>query len=177
MSRKIFTAVFFLLYIYTGCATLPGSEIGEKATPIITQSFASREITSGDAWKVYLKASDPKGAMKNIYAVIDQAGVGQYPLSILRIKAENQRELSGYIYLPTATPTAPLYFVNLKLTIHIQDRSGTFSQPAVFPLSINRTSVQEDPPQGAFKEEALGPVMVTLRTIDGGGGGDGGFGN
>ena len=177
MSRKIFAAVFIFLSMATGCATLSGSEVGEKATPLITQSFASKEARSGDTWKVYLKASDPNGEMKNIYAVVDQPGVGQYPLSILRVKPENQKELSGYIYLSTATPVAPLYFINLMLTIHVQDRSGNFSQPAVFPLSINRNSVQEAPPQGVFKEEALGPVMVTLKTIDGGGGGDGAFGN
>ena len=38
-------------------------------------------------------------------------------------------------------------------------------------------STQEVPPQGVFKEEGLGPIMVSLKTIDGGGGGDGGFGN
>ncbi len=121
--------------------------------------------------------SDPNGEMRNIYAVIDQPGVGQYPLSILRVKPENRKELSGYIYLSTATPVAPLYFINLMLTVQVQDRSGNFSQPVVFPLSINNRSTQEVPPQGVFKEDALGPVMVTLKTIDGGGGDDGGFGN
>jgi hypothetical protein len=177
MSRKIFAAVLIFLSMATGCAALSGSEVGEKATPLITQSFASKEVRSGDTWKVYLKASDPNGEIKNIYAVIDQPGVGQYPLSIIRVKPENQKELSGYIYLSTATPVSPLNFVNLWLTIHVQDRSGNFSQPAVFPLSINARSTQEVPPQGVFKEEALGPVMVVLRTIQGGGGGDGGFGN
>jgi hypothetical protein len=38
-------------------------------------------------------------------------------------------------------------------------------------------STQEVPPQGVFKEKGLGPVMVNLKIIDGGGGGDGGFGN
>ena len=177
MRMRVFAAVFIFLSMATGCATLPGSGTGEKATPVITQSFASKEIRTGDTWKVYLQVSDPHGEMKNIYAVIDQPGVGQYPLSILRVKPENQKELSGYIYLSTATPVAPLYFLNLMLTIHVQDSSGNFSQPAVFPLSINSRSTQEVPPRGMFKEVALGPVMITLKTIDGGGGGDGGFGN
>ena len=177
MNGKIFAAVLIFLSMATGCATFSSPEIGEKATPVITQSFASKEVRTGDTWKVYLQVSDPGGEMRNIYAVIDQPGVGQYPLSILRVKPENRKELSGYIYLSTATPVAPLYFINLMLTVQVQDRSGNFSQPVVFPLSINNRSTQEVPPQGVFKEDALGPVMVTLKTIDGGGGGDGGFGN
>ncbi len=52
--------------------------------------------------------------------------------------------------------------VNLTLTVHVQDRSGNFSQPVVFPLSMNPRSTQEAPPQGVFKEEALGAVTVIL---------------
>jgi hypothetical protein len=105
--------------------------------------------------------------MKNIFAVVEQPGVGPYPLSIVRIREENRKEMSGYLYLVTATPWYPLSFVNISLTIQVQDKSGNFSPPMTFPLSINSRYTQEAAPQGVFKERDLGPVMVSLRTIGG----------
>lgn len=143
---------------------MPGSKVDQKATPIITQSYASKEVRPGDAWKVYLEASDPNGEMDKIYAVIDQPGVIPYPVSIIKVKKENWKELSGYIFLSTAAPNFPLDGVNLTLTVQVQDGSGNFSKPAVFPLSINTTSPQEAPPQGVFKEEELGPISIILKS-------------
>jgi len=72
-----------------------------RGVPVITQSFASNEIRPGETWKVYLNAHDPDGDMKQIVCVIEQPGVGVYPAAYTRIKADNRKELSGYIYLTT----------------------------------------------------------------------------
>jgi hypothetical protein len=136
-----------------------------KGIPVITQSFASKELRVGDVWKVYLKASDPDGRMKYIFATISQPGVGTYPVSITRIKDENQKEFSGYISLNTA-PIDPTQFFNftLTLTVNIEGVGGIFIQAAVFPLSFQPKAGQERPPEGLFKEQYLGPIMVTLKT-------------
>jgi len=64
-------------------------------------------------------------------------------------------------------------YVNSSLTVQIQDKSGNFSAPAFFALSLNSRFSQEAPPQGVFKEQELGPIMVRLKTVDGAdGGGD-----
>ena len=166
MNKKIL-AVFVILFLAMGFSTLMAAEVQEgmdvKAVPVITQSFASKEVRGGDTWKVYLNVSDPDGGLKYIYAVVDQAGVGQYPVSIIRVKGQNHKELSGYIYLDTWTPYTTLEFVSLKLTVQVQDRAGRFSGPVVLPLYIHSRAIQEAPPQGVFKEEDLGPVMVILR--------------
>jgi hypothetical protein len=140
-----------------------------KGGPVIVQSFASKELRAGDVWKVYLKASDPEGKMKYIFATISQPGVGVYPVSITRIKDENRKELSGYIYLNTA-PAPPSAFFNLTLTlaVNIQGKGGVFSQPTIFPLSFNLKAIQGAPPDGVFKEQNLGPIMIDLRTVSGG---------
>ena len=164
MKNKILT-MLIVLFLAMGYAPLRNAGGSGEATPVITQSFASKEASPGDTWKVYLKASDPDGEMKNIYAVVDQPGMGQYPLSIIKVTRENQKELSGYIYLSTSIPESPLNNVNLTLTVQVQDRSGNFSQPAVFPLTLNTRSFQEAPPQGVFKDQALGPVIVKLMKI------------
>jgi hypothetical protein len=176
MNKRFITAVVSALFLVMGYAALAEAQWGGGATPVITQAFASREAWPGQTWKIYLKASDPNGDMKNIYAVVEQPGVGQYPLSIIRVKEENGKEISGYIYLITSTPNHPLNFVNLTLTVNIQDRSGNFSPPAVFGLYLSPRSAQEAPPQGIFKEQELGPIMIRLKNIDGANsGGNSGF--
>jgi hypothetical protein len=177
MSKKIMLSAFMILFLWYGYHAVADAQGNGGATPVITQAFASKEIRPGETWKIYLNASDPSGQMKNIFAVVYQPGVGQYPASVIRVKEQNQKELSGYIYLWTSTPWYPMDYVNIGLTVQIQDKSGNFSQPAFFPLSLTSRGPQEVPPQGVFKEEELGPVMVRLKTIDGGGSGSEGGGS
>jgi hypothetical protein len=166
MIKKLL-AVFVILFLAMGFSTLMAAEVREKtdvkAVPVITQSFAAREVRPGDTWKVYLNVSDPDRGLKNIYASVVQLGIGEYPVSIVRIKGQNRKELSGYIYLDTWNPYTTLEFVSLNLTVQVQDRAGRFSAPVVFPLHIHSRAIQEAPPQGVFKEEDLGPIMIALR--------------
>ena len=139
-----------------------------KTPPVIVQSFASKELRGGDVWKVYLKASDPEGKMKYIFATVSQPGANPYPVSIIRIKGENQKELSGYIYLNTSPASQGNFFnLTLSLTVNIQGAGG-FSQPAVFPLYFQARAIQGAPPDGVFKDQNLGPISVTLQTVSGG---------
>ncbi len=166
MVKRLF-AVSALFFLVTGCAALEPLEVKEgkygKSVPVITQSFASSALRPGDTWKVYLKASDPDGQMKNLYATIFQPGMGPYPLSITRIKEGDGKNLSGYFYLNTGNELA-MQFVNIILTVNIQDRAGHFSEPAVFPLAFYIGSAQQNPPSGIFQEKDLGPIMVTIRS-------------
>ena len=167
MNKKILTMMVVFLSIGVGYVPVPGASAVEKATPIINHSFASKEVRTGDLWKVYLKVSDPNGEMKNIYAIVTEPGIGQYPLTIIRVKKGERKELSGYIYLDTYSSDFPLDYVTLTLTVQVQDSSGTFSEPALFQLALNSRYSQEAPPQGVFQEEALGPIVVRLRTPGG----------
>jgi hypothetical protein len=174
MNKKVFAAAFAFLFLAIGYTPLEAAEVQEgiagKAVPVIAQSFASTEICTGEAWKVYLNASDPNGEMKKLFALADQPGVGQCPLSITGIEKKNRKELSGYLYPFTATSFDPLDFVNLKPTVYVQDGAGNFSQPAVFPLSIQSSFSQAAPAAGLFQEPSLGPIMVKLKRVRGGGG-------
>ena len=168
MNGKILAVVVLLLLAMGWANFEPAAEPAAtegKGIPAIVQSFAPTQMRPGQVWKVYLKASDPDGKMKYIFATISQPGMGTYPVSIIRIKEENGKELSGYIYLNTA-PTRLSEFFNrsLTLTVNIQGKGGQFSQPAVFPLSFQAKPTPEAPPEGVFKEQSLGPIMVTLRT-------------
>ena len=167
MNQKLLV-VLILLSPALGCAGLESLEVREKIygreVPVITHSFASQQIRPNDTWKVYLNASDPDANMKYIVCTIQQPGAGVYSASYTRIKEENRKELSGYVYLNTVNPGNLLNFVNLTLTVQVQDKAGHFSQPAVYPLSLHARFTQEAPPPGVFKEEDLGPIMITLRS-------------
>lgn len=169
MSEKILS-LFALFCFAMGCAGLEPMQVREakygKAVPVLHQSFASKQLRPGDTWKVYLQAADPDGDMKNIVCTIDQPGVGGYPVSITRIKDDNRKELSGYIYLNTFTGSLKqLEFVNLILTVQIEDMAGHLSKPAVFPLSFSSRFMQEPPPPGTFQEKDLGPIMIDLKGL------------
>lgn len=167
--------LFWLVIAGAGCAAAE-KKSGEPLTqpaqpakpplalPVIHQSFASPQISPGRIWKVYLKASDADGDMKEFVCTIHQPGVGIYPVSIIRIKEGNQKELSGFLFL-TISAFRNLELLELTLTVQIQDRAGQFSKPLEFPLSINSRYAQEPPPAGVFQENNLGPIMIQLRTV------------
>jgi hypothetical protein len=142
-------------------------EVREKTygtdPPVISRSFASKEARPGDTWIVYLKGQDPNGDMKRIFCTVDQPGMGMYPVSYIRVKEADRKELAGYIFL-NIPARRDLDFVNLTLTVQVQDMAGHLSAPAVFPLALNARATREAPPQGAFPEKDLGPVMIQLRT-------------
>jgi hypothetical protein len=166
-----FWALSVLLFLAAGCAALEPIEVREKtygkAVPVITLSFASKQIRPGETWMVYLNASDPDGDMNYIVCMIDQPGVGSYSPAYTRIKEDEGKELSGYIHLNTAG-VSNLNFINLTLQVQVQDKARHFSAPVSFPLSINNRYQQEPPPKDTFKEKDLGPIMITLRTLGGG---------
>jgi hypothetical protein len=169
---------FWLIVAAAGCANVErkGGEAGSpaaqpiqaaKAIPVINQSYASPQIAPGKNWKVYLKASDADGDMETIVSTVHQPGVGTYPVSSTRIKENDRKELSGYVYL-FIPHLDGLDNVGITITIQIRDRAGQVSQPGKFPLSIGFLSPQESPPPGVFQENDLGPILVDLRTIGGG---------
>jgi len=158
VNGKILAVFFFFLCLAIGCATLESPKGAEK-TPVITQSFASREIRIGDTWKIYLNASDPTGEIKEISSIVEQAGQN-HPERITKVSKENTKEFSGYLYLSTASLANALDGTSITLWVQIQDRSGNFSQPAIFPLTIKNEATQEAPPQGIFREQDLGPMVA-----------------
>jgi len=133
----------------------------QSGDPVITQRFASKEICPGDTWKVYIRAVDPEGDMKNIICTVCQAGRGPYPVCFVRIPEGQRRELSGFLYLKTAGAQG-LAFTNLTLQAEIQDRAGNLSRPVSFPLAFNPRAEQGNPPLGVFREEEVGPIMLFL---------------
>jgi 6,7-dimethyl-8-ribityllumazine synthase len=173
MNNKILTAMFIVLCLAIGYAPLQAGEVSGKSLPVITAAFASKELIPGHTWKVYLKASDPDGDMQYIVSVVYQPGWGDYPVSRTRIREENGKELDGYIYLNTLVIGGYEFedFFTYTLTVQVQDKAGHYSKPVEFSVTFNHRAVQEPPPAGVFKEQALGPILVNLHPFQGGSGG------
>jgi len=179
MKNKIVSGMVVLL-LTVGCATMMSFEEREKTygkeAPVITETYASKQINPVDTWKVYLKASDPDGDMESIVATVHMVGSGTHPVSFTRVKDGNRKELSGYVSLSTPSDNAWLNNLTLTLTVEIKDRAGHLSKAATFPLEFNARYAQEPPPPGVFPEQYLGPIMITLRSFhDDQGSGGGGF--
>ena len=169
MDKKIWGVLLAALVMAIAPGISGAADKAEgKTAPAITASFAAPEITPGATWKIYLKASDPDGDMRYIVATVKQAGAGVYPVSFTRIREENRKELSGYVYLNTLSGSnySSLLYYWLTLTIWVQDRAGNFSNPVEVPLTFgSRVEAQAAPPAGDYKDQDLGPIMVLLRAI------------
>jgi hypothetical protein len=98
-------------------------------------------------------------------AVVDQTGVGPYPVSLTKIKEEDGKELSGYFYLNTSSPFGYnfLYGQKLVVSVQIKDKAGHTSQPVSLSVLFGSGEGPKSPPAGVFNEKELGPIMVTLR--------------
>ena len=172
MNKKLIM-IGAVLFLFAGCATFESREVKEqkygKAAPVIEQSFASKFMTKGNTWKIYLKASDSDGDMKSIFSDLSEGrrGGGGFT-SFTRIKPENTKELSGYIHWYPG-PDIEYYSV-VVMTVQIEDMAGHFSSPVSFPLKIQTSGKQETPPQGIFQEKDLGPIMITIKPMIGDGG-------
>mgnify|MGYP000595608077 CR=1 FL=1 len=127
--------------------------------PVITRAFAATEISPGETWKIYLRATDPQGRMKAIYATVVQPGRGPLATAPIPLAEDQRRELSGFLYLHTSGHQG-LAFETLTLTVQVRDRAGNFSPPVSFSLALNPRAGREEPPPGIFQERALGPLLV-----------------
>jgi hypothetical protein len=169
MWRKLAVSGMILAAV-VGCAHKGGIEEKEKIygknPPVIEQSFASDELSVGDPWKIYILASDPDGDMETILVVVEQVAMGSYPVSRTKIKEENGKLLSGYLYLTTKGYDF-LYDQTLTVSIQIRDKAGRTSKVVTHSVVVLRRQTPKSPPEGVFKEEDLGPIMVALRPVSG----------
>ena len=154
------------LFLFLACAAFEPIGVREekygKSVPAIHQSFASTKLRPGDTWKIYLNASDADGDLKSIICTVDHLSGGGSALRHIKIKEENRKELSGYIYWNTRSAYG-VSFSNIKLTVQIEDMAGHLSAPVSFLLSLQQGYRQEDQPKDIFKDKDLGPILINLR--------------
>jgi len=169
MGRKLFAVL--AMFLLPGCVGLGGIQEREKIygkeVPAITHSFASEQVITGENWRVYINASDSDGDIDQVVCYVDfQAGLLQpYPISFTKIGKDQQKNLSGYLFLNTSGLLRP---ISIILVVQVKDKAGHVSAPISLSVNIGEPSQKqkdirrEDPPQGIFQDKNLGPIMIVL---------------
>jgi predicted small secreted protein len=162
-----------LPFVLTCCTTMGGS--GTQAggsPPVITNSFASKELSPGDIWKIYVEAHDPDGDMRQFVCVIKQVGYGEYSADYVVIKEPHREKMKGYLrFFSGAGGGSRLgEWTNLSLTLYIRDRGRKNSNKVVFPLTLSRGSKQAPPPPpfNTGGLDRLGTIATELKDPLGG---------
>ena len=138
------------------------TEAEKGQAPVIVDSYAADVIRWGTTWRVYLRAEDADGDVKDIAAVMYQAGVGFYPTSVTRIKGDNRRGISGYLFLRFPAQRS-LLWDQFNLKVLVRDEQGNKSEPANFPLKIDEAPPQEIPEEWQMAaKNRLGAIMIDV---------------
>ena len=165
MMKKVVQAVLVLLML-PGCAAYqhPGDTTDTGQPPVILATYAPAVIRPGAVWRVYLKATDADGDMKDIAAVMWQTGVGFYSTDITRIKKGDAKEVAGYLYLNTpADPT--LLSDQFTLTLLVRDRQGNKSEPVEVRFHFDYVEPEKLPESWQpVAENRLGGILIKIQS-------------
>ena len=140
-------AIIAFPFVMTCCTRLAERETKPTGSPpVITNSFASKEVAHGDVWGIYLEAHDPDRDMQKIVCFIQQPGSGHSSASV-SISKGDEPSLFGTLGCYISRPRSGVSeWTGLTLTIFIRDRGGNVSNKVVFPVAISPRARQEKPP-------------------------------
>src|SRR5210317_746289 len=102
MNKKIYVLLAFSILI-SGCASFTRCEktstTGKGQPPVILASYAPSQIHPGATWRVYIRAKDPDGDMKQMIQVLMRGESGPFKTTFAPLKAEYSAEMGGYFFL------------------------------------------------------------------------------
>jgi hypothetical protein len=134
--------------------------------PVITHWFASKELSHGDIWKIYVEAHDPDGDMRQFVCAFTQIAHGPYSSEYVIIKKRHRERMKGYLRFPSYVGAGRWLpeWTELSLTIYIRDKGGNTSNKVVFPLVLSRGAKQGTPPPpfDIGELDKLGTIPVEL---------------
>jgi hypothetical protein len=142
MMQK-YLVVLVLTTLMLGCGELsklvpidPGNK------PVILDSYAPQNVKPGAVWKIFIKAADKDGDMKDIVAKISPAGMSFLTYSITPIHEEERGEFAGYLFVKTP-PSPYLRGEMFHLAIYIRDQEGRKSDSVGLLLHFTGKSEAE----------------------------------
>lgn len=143
MKRYFLVAV--LLIFLQGCGELWRLvPIDQENDPVISDTYAAQNINPGTPWKIFLKAEDKDGDMKDIVAGITPATQSFLHNSITSIKDEDESAFAGYLLVKTP-PSPYLRGKMFHVTVFVRDKAGRKSESAGFLLHLTSESSGEVP--------------------------------
>ena len=154
MNKKIYVLLALCILIW-GCASFT------------LDSYAPSHIRAGTTWRVYLRAKDPDGDMKETIQVLVRGGSGPFKTSFVPLRAEHSAEMGGYFFLRTPSPTQADYdrlgFLGLTLRIALLDCQKNKSEYVEFPLHFTFEAPPDLPPKWKdVADRSLGAIMFDL---------------
>ena len=165
MMKKVVQAVLVLLML-PGCAAYqhPGDTTDTGQPPVILATYAPAVIRPGAVWRVYLKATDADGDLKEIVAVMWQTGFGYYPTDITWIRKDDAKEVAGYLYLNTP-PEPTLLSDRFVLTLLVLDRQGNKSEAVEVPLHFDYVEPEKLPEAWQpVADNQLGGILIRIQS-------------
>ena len=173
MNKKIYVLLALCILI-SGCASFTRCEkistSGKGQPPVILDSYAPSQIRSGATWRVYLRAKDPDGDMKEMIQALMREESSPFDTAFTQIKVEHSAEMDGYIFLRTPSSAQADYsrlgFMGLTLRITIRDCQGNKSEQVEFPLDFTLEAAHDLPPKWQdVADRSLGAIMFDLGDI------------
>jgi len=166
--KVVFVLVLLAIPLVMNCCTTSperGTQSG-GSPPVITHSFASKEISHGDIWRIYVEANDPDGDMRQFVCVLTQVGYGYYPSEYVMTKKHHREKIKGYLTFNSGAGGGLRLseWTQFSMTIHIRDRGRNTSNKVVFPLTLSQGSKQGAPPPPFDVNglERLGAIWIEL---------------
>jgi hypothetical protein len=170
-SVRVSLILMTLPLVLACCTTLAEREAHPVGSPpVITHSFASKEVSHGDVWRIYVEANDPDGDMRYFAYTIRTSGLGGRG-DYVYIRKTDRAEMSGYLGVFVAPPQDAIgEWASFTLTLHIRDRSGNTSDNVAFPVALSRGVKQDSPPPPFDSEglKSLGRISVAFHGPRGG---------
>jgi hypothetical protein len=170
MNKKIYVLLAFCVLI-SGCASFTRCEktstSGTGQPPVIIDSYAPSKIRPGATWRVYLRAQDPDGDMKETIQALVKGRNGFFKTSFVPLRAEHSAEMGGYFFLRTPSPAqadySRLVSVGLTLRMTINDCQGNKSEQVEFPVNFTYEESRDLPPEWKdVANNSLGAIMFDL---------------
>jgi hypothetical protein len=142
---------------------VPGSTgSAESEAPRWIDSYASSWIAPGEEWRIYVKAKDPEGDFRWIYAWVEESNPSG-PQTPVRLPTAGKM-LDGYLTINT------LQFGNTdqdwtarwaRVLVNFENEAGFQSPRRAFDLNFALGVKQSTPPKGAFADNFLGMIPVS----------------
>ena len=166
LRRALF--MIALIWIVLGCVSCTQhrtqSQTGKGEAPEIIDSYAAEVIRSGETWRVYLKAKDNDGDMRNIIASLSQTGRGVTGTSSTPIEEKHSEEVAGYLALRTPRDRR-LGRDRFTLRIFVEDSQGNRSETVEFPLRFANVPTAETPEKWEkIEDRSLGFIKITVKS-------------
>lgn len=162
------TIITGVLILISSCSTAPRVEPGSGSPPVIDDYYASKTADYSGNWKLFIKAHDPDGDMRQVTFKIDQEQVIYRDiLGNVFLPGRLKEKMDGYFYMQPPLSRLKEGSVDLTVSVTITDHALNNSRTIKLPLSFGLDKGMEPDPEG-YQNDSLLPIPYTIKSKFGG---------